>query len=68
MEDFFSGRSRDNIINVVLTFDDGYKGWVTNGLPLLKRLNLPAAFFGDVNFLVERMVAPSSCHYAATGI
>jgi len=23
---------------------------------------------GDVNFLVERMVAPSSCHYAATGI
>lgn len=51
MEDFFSGRSRDNIINVVLTFDDGYKGWVTNGLPLLKRLNLPAAFFISSGFV-----------------
>jgi len=51
LDDFFSGRLSIDKINTVITFDDGYKGWVANGLPVLKRLNLPATFFLSSGFV-----------------
>lgn len=45
IEDFFSGKLSPDRINVVITFDDGYKGWVSYVLPILKRLDLLATFF-----------------------
>ena len=51
IDDFFLGRLSLSKINVVLTFDDGYKGWVTNGIPILKRLKLPAIFFVSSGFV-----------------
>lgn len=39
-------------INVVITFDDGFKSWVTTTLPILTDLNLSATFFissGSIN-------------------
>jgi peptidoglycan/xylan/chitin deacetylase (PgdA/CDA1 family) len=44
IHDFFDNQLSADKINTVITFDDGYKGWVTNALPLLKRLDLPAPF------------------------
>ncbi len=43
--DYFSGNLAMDRINVVLTFDDGYKSWTTIAAPILKRLSLPATFF-----------------------
>jgi peptidoglycan/xylan/chitin deacetylase (PgdA/CDA1 family) len=45
LDDFFSGRLSSEKINVVITFDDGYKSWVSSVLPVLKKLELPATFF-----------------------
>ncbi|MEF3073918.1 polysaccharide deacetylase family protein [Methylobacter sp. Wu1] len=51
MDDFFSGRLSAQRVNVVITFDDGYKSWVTNVLPILKRLELPGTFFISSGFV-----------------
>jgi peptidoglycan/xylan/chitin deacetylase (PgdA/CDA1 family) len=51
LDDFFSGRLSAEKINVVITFDDGYKSWVTNVLPALKELELPATFFVSSGFV-----------------
>jgi peptidoglycan/xylan/chitin deacetylase (PgdA/CDA1 family) len=45
LDDFFAGRLTTDTINVVITFDDGYKSWITHAVPVLKRLSLPATFF-----------------------
>jgi peptidoglycan/xylan/chitin deacetylase (PgdA/CDA1 family) len=45
LDEFLSGRLSSKKINVVITFDDGYKGWFTHAIPVLKREGLPAAFF-----------------------
>ena len=51
LEDFLSGRLSSESINTVITFDDGYKGWVSDALPILKELELPATFFISSGFV-----------------
>jgi peptidoglycan/xylan/chitin deacetylase (PgdA/CDA1 family) len=45
LDDYFSGRLSADLVNVVITFDDGYKSWVTRAAPALKKIGLPASFF-----------------------
>ncbi|MEW6187422.1 MAG: polysaccharide deacetylase family protein [Thermodesulfobacteriota bacterium] len=51
IDDFFEGRLSTKKINTVITFDDGFKSWVTFAIPLLKELNLPATFFISSGFV-----------------
>lgn len=51
LDDFFSGRLSSENINVVITFDDGFKSWVSYAIPILKKLELPATFFMSSGFL-----------------
>lgn len=51
IDDFLSNRLSFDKINTVITFDDGYKSWVTNAIPLLQNLELPATFFISSGFL-----------------
>ncbi len=51
LEDFFSGKLSLDKINVVITFDDGYKSWITTAVPILKKLKLPAMFFVSSGFV-----------------
>lgn len=51
LDDFFSGSLSSEKINVVITFDDGYKSWVSNAIPILKKLGLPATFFLSSGFI-----------------
>ena len=50
-DDFFSGRLSLEKVNVVITFDDGYKSWVSSAVPSLKDLELPATFFVSSGFV-----------------
>ncbi len=51
IDDFLSGKLSTEKINVVITFDDGYKSWATYALPILKILKLPATFFVSSGFV-----------------
>ena len=51
IDDYMSGKLSTDKINVVITFDDGYKSWVTDALPILKSLELPAVFFVSSGFV-----------------
>lgn len=51
LDDFFSGRLASEKINTVITFDDGYKSWVSDAVPVLKELGLPAMFFVSSGFV-----------------
>lgn len=51
MDDFFGGRLSSNKINTVITFDDGYKSWIIDVLPVLRYLDLPATFFVSSGFV-----------------
>lgn len=51
LNDYFSGRLSTDRINVVITFDDGYKSWVSHAIPILKKLELPATFFISSGFI-----------------
>jgi len=51
LDDFISGRLSWEKTNVVITFDDGYKSWVTDAIPTLTKLELPATFFVSSGFV-----------------
>lgn len=51
LDDFFHGRLNLKKINVVITFDDGYRSWVSHALPVLRELELPATFFITSGFV-----------------
>jgi len=51
LADFSAGRLVNDKVNTVITFDDGYKGWVTDVLPVLKKLRLPANFSVSSGFI-----------------
>ena len=51
LDDFFSGRLSLEKVNIVITFDDGYKSWVSCAVPILKELELPATFFVSSGFV-----------------
>lgn len=42
---------------IVLTFDDGYKSWLTEVVPVLKKKRIPAMFFPTVAY-VDKQVLP----------
>ncbi len=43
--DFFQGKFNREMINVLITFDDGYESWVTTAAPILERYGIRALFF-----------------------
>lgn len=49
--DYMSGRLSTKKINAVITFDDGFKSWITHAVPILKKLALPATFFISSGFI-----------------
>jgi peptidoglycan/xylan/chitin deacetylase (PgdA/CDA1 family) len=51
LEDFVLGKLCSKKINVVITFDDGYKSWISEAVPNLKKLGLPATFFISSGFI-----------------
>ena len=51
LDDFLTGRLVVSRMNVVITFDDGYKSWVTHAIPLLQQYGLPATFFVSSGFV-----------------
>ena len=38
-------------MNIVITFDDGYKSWISKAAPALRELHMPATFFVSSGFL-----------------
>ncbi len=51
IDDFLAGRLSTVKINTILTFDDGYRGWLVEVIPILKELKLPAIFFVSSGFV-----------------
>ena len=51
LDEYFSGKLSSKRINAIITFDDGYKNWVDNAVPILKRLGLRATFFISSGFV-----------------
>ena len=51
LDDYFAGRLSSAKINVVITFDDGFRSWITFAVPTLQRLELPAIFFVSSGFV-----------------
>lgn len=44
---FYRGNLSKRKLNILLTFDDGYKGWLKNIVPVLKKESIFAIFFLD---------------------
>ena len=51
IDDYFLGNMPSDRLNVVITFDDGYKSWLTHAVPVLKEFGLPAVFFITSGFI-----------------
>ena len=52
IDDYFDGKNLSyRKINIAITFDDGYKTWINNVLPVLKELDIPATFFVSSGFV-----------------
>jgi len=50
--DFIANKNlRSDRINLVFSFDDGYKSWMENAAPVLLELGLPAIFFISSGYL-----------------
>ena len=45
LDDIVAGRISETKLNIALTFDDGYRGWLDNVCPVLKDLGMSATFF-----------------------
>lgn len=45
LDDIVAGRTSWKKINVAITFDDGYRGWLDNVCPVLKEVGISATFF-----------------------
>lgn len=45
LDDIFAGRMSLRKINIAITFDDGYRGWLDTVCPLLKDFGMTATFF-----------------------
>lgn len=45
LDDILAGRMSWRKINVAITFDDGYRGWLDNVCPVLKEVGISATFF-----------------------
>ncbi|MBC8228012.1 polysaccharide deacetylase family protein [bacterium] len=50
LKDFLKGNTSLAKINIVVTFDDGYRNWV-DVIPLLEKYRIPAVFFVSSGFL-----------------
>jgi peptidoglycan/xylan/chitin deacetylase (PgdA/CDA1 family) len=44
LDDILAGRMSLRKINVAITFDDGYRGWLDNVCPVLRDIGLSATF------------------------
>src|SRR5262249_22729050 len=51
LDDYLAGRLSWKQVNVVVTFDDGYKSWILKAAPALRELHMPATFFISSGFL-----------------
>lgn len=48
-EDFFNLEKKNNKIKVLISFDDGYKDFIQNALPIVKKYNVPVVH----NIIIE---------------
>jgi len=46
-KDFYNKNLSDKKLNILLTFDDGYKSWLKNVIPRLEKEKISAIFFLD---------------------
>lgn len=51
LDDFFSGKISWRKINIVITFDDGYRSWLDRVHPILRDLGVTATFFVSSGFV-----------------
>ena len=45
IDDYLAGKLSNAKVNTVITFDDGYEGWINHAVPILEKHRLPATFF-----------------------
>jgi len=78
LDDFLDGRLSSKQINVVITFDDGFKCWVSCAIPVLKKLGLTATFFvssgfvglskeDEAEFIRSKLLLEQTRHHRTTG-
>jgi peptidoglycan/xylan/chitin deacetylase (PgdA/CDA1 family) len=51
LDDILAGRMSWEKINIAITFDDGYRGWIDNVFPVLRELGVTATFFVSSGFV-----------------